>query len=209
MIQTIPTVNRLSLHKDIRQFTDTFDFDISYRIDDKIDLHSHDFVEFYFYRDGQKFQIGCGFVEDFVSETSATAHTFQANGRDFLGHLFNIPFLEASPFKETSMLNFLNYCIKKSYMPEYLNFKKQPNAVVDNGAYKDLLIIPELTDAKIAPVVQSMTEEVFNIVYQNRFGQLVVWGRNAPNEIGGPGHSLNEVGDPNVMKFQLRENTFE
>jgi hypothetical protein len=206
VIQTIPTVNRLSLHKDIRQFTDTFDFDISYRIDANIDLHSHDFVEFYFMLDGAKFQIGCGFVEDFVSETSSNQHHFQANGRDFLGQLFNLNFLQAFPFKETTMINFLNACIANAYMPKYLDYKKIPNRVINNGAYAGSLVIQELTDAKIAPIVQSTADEVYNVVYQNRLGQLVVWGRNSPDEIGGAGHSLNEIGDPNVMKFQLREN---
>ena len=206
VIYQIPVMNRLSLHKDIRQLTDTFDFDINYRLSDKIDLQSHDFVEFYFLLNGNKHQISCGFVEDFVSETTATAHHFQANGRDFLGQLFNLNFIKAFPFKETTMLGLVSACVENAYLPEYAKLKNLPQIVVDNGAYAGSLIVPELTDSKIAPILQSTADEVFNIVYQNRFGQAVVWGRNYSYDLVIFGHSLNDTNDPNVMKFQLREN---
>lgn len=206
-IDSIPVLNRVTLNKDIRTMTDTFDFDISYRLSEKIDLRSHDFVEFYFIIDDAKFQVGCGFVEDFVKRTSASSHNFQANGRDFLGQLFNLPFLEAKRYDQTSLQKFAFKCIENAYLPEYLALKgiNASRAVVNDGAYTGPLLVPELSDAKIAPVLQQTADETFNIVYQNRFGQMVLWGRGSLNNLD-TGLTLNELGDVNVKDFTLRQN---
>lgn len=234
-LTTFPTVNRVSINKDIRQFCDSFDFDISFRVTDKIDLHSHDFVEFFIVVADVKFQICCGYLEDFVKETSSSTHTFKANGRDFLGQLFSVPFLIAKPAEQTTLLQFAESILNQSYfvnngqkqdtyLSEYLGLKGMSRKVVDLGAYKGPLIIPELSDSKIAPILQSTADEVFTTIYQNRFGQMVLYGRDhsadftkngdgtlTANKVSNTsdvdkGLTLSEYGDDNVIKMTLREN---
>ena len=204
-ITEVPLVNRISLNKDIRQLCDSFDFDFIYRLSDSIDLKSHDFVEFYFIMDNAKFQVGCGFIEDFVKETSANTHRFQANGRDFLGQLFNLPFLKAKPFDQTTISKFTDYCLTDAYLPEYLGIKGITRKVIDKGAFTGPIIVPELTDAKIGPVLQHTADEVFNLVYQNRFGQVVIWGRSSLDDLK-TNQVISEYSDDNSMKLVLREN---
>lgn len=220
----IPIVNRISINKDIRQLCDSFDFEIEYRFDGKIELHSHDFVEFYTLIDGQKFQISCGYLEDFTKEISASTHTFKANGRDFLGQLFSLPFLKAKPLDQTNILDFVDTCIKDSYVEEYFNFKNIPYLIIGSGAYEGPLNVPELSNAKRGPVLQQTVDEVYNIVYLNRFGQVVVYGRGHKNDIytnqngtkvvknvTNPadvdlGFTLHDSKDQNSLKFMVREN---
>lgn len=222
-IKEIPVMNRLTLNKDIRQLCDSFDFEVSYRLSDKIDLHSHDFVEFYFIFNGERFQVGCGFIEDLTSKTSSTSHRFQANGRDFLGQLFNLNFLVAAPFKQATLLQFAKSCVADAYLPEYLKTKGWTRTVMESGSYQHPLIIPQLTDSKRAPILQSMADEIFNTVYQHREGQMMIYGRAHKNDtyMNDRGkvivanvanandivvnHTLNEFGDRNVTEMTLKE----
>lgn len=222
-ITSIPVMSHMTLNKDIRQLCDVFDFEIEYRLSEKIDLHSHDFVEFYFMFNGVRFQIGCGFIEDLTSEVGPSAHKFKANGRDFLGQLFNLNFLQAAPVKQTTLLSFAEVCIKDSYLPKYLAFKGQTRLVYDHGAYQGTLTISELTDQKIAPVLQSTADEIFNTVYQDRYGRLVIYGRVHAGDtfkmpdgkqgvanVANPhdfvvNRTLYETGDQNVQTMTLKE----
>jgi hypothetical protein len=222
-ITSVPVQNRITVNKDIRSLTDSFDFEISFRFGEEIELHSHDFVEFYFYLPNTKtkFQISCGYIEDFVKETNSSALKFQANGRDFLGQFFSLPFLKAKTFNQTSTLNFLTEVIKQeyktdgqkqdTYLAEYLRFNNRTQLVLDHGASKTPLNIQNLSDAKIAPVVQQSYEEVMNIVYQHRKGSVVVWGRGEEPDLkflnaNKMGYTLSEDTDQNVKRFVLREN---
>jgi hypothetical protein len=209
IISAIPVVNNITINKDLRQLTDSFDFDFSYGLADLIDINSHDFVEFYFLLDDQlppkPFQICCGFVEDFVKETSSNVHRFQANGRDFLGHLLSIPFSDARPVDQTPLVSFADYCVRKSYLQKYLDYKHITRSVLNEGAYSANLTIRQLSDAKMGPVLQQTADEVYNIIYQNRHGQAVVWGRSSKSTLN-IAHTLNELGDSNVKRFVLREN---
>jgi hypothetical protein len=204
-IDAIPTVNRITINKDIRNLSDTFDFDLQYKIEDAINIVSHSFVEFYFTINNVVFQVCCGFIEDFVKEISSSTLRLQANGRDFLGQLFSLPFNDARPFNETTLSAFAEYCISDSYLKKYQAFKSITRSIVPMGVYSDNVIVPQLTDAKRAPVLQSTADEVFNIVYQNRFGQMVLWGRDSKDEIY-TNKTINDVGDFNVSRFVLREN---
>ena len=215
IIKEVPIMNRVTVNKDIRQLCDSFDFDISFRFSDKVDLHSHDFVEFYFLIDGNPFQISCGFLEDFTKETSPTSHTFKANGRDFLGQFFNIPFLKAKSFDQTTLMVFLQSLISQSYvnadetkmmyLHEYLKFKGIKRQIINMGAFAGPLLVPELSDAKVAPIMQQLADEVYNIIYQNRLGQVVVWGRDQLSAMD-TGLTIYDSTDLNTSKFTLREN---
>lgn len=203
-IANLPLVNRISINTDLRQFSDTFDFDITYRFSDTVDLHSHDFVEFYFWVDNQKVQVFCGFIEDLHRETSAVSHNFQANGRDFLGQLFNLPFLEANPLKETTLVKFAEYCLQDGYLPEYMKLNNRTQYVMSAGAYANPVNVPQLTDAKRAPVIQSVSDQVFNLIYQDALGRAVVWGRDNLGE-NDTGLTLREYGDFNCKRMVLKE----
>lgn len=204
VIDSIPLQNHITINIDMRQLTDSFDFDIAYRFSDKIDLHSHDFVEFYTKVDGIEFIIMAGFVEDFVRTTTQNSRRFQANGRNFLGQLFNIPFLSAKAYDQTNMRTFLASCLKDTYLPEYLDFKNMDRKIVAQGGYGGKLLIPELSDAMRAPVLQQTADEVFNLVYQNRYGQAVIWGRAALDR-NDTGITLVEGKDQNVNSMSVRE----
>lgn len=213
----VAPLSRISINKDLRQFCDTFDFEITLKLDDVADIRSHDFIEFYTIIDGAKFQIGAGYIEDFVKDTASNAHRIQANGRDFMGQLFTLPFFKAKAIQTTTIMKFAelivsqNYIIREdqndhtTYMHEYLNLKNVSRKVVDAGAYKLLVNIPELSDSKVAPILQSTAEELFNVVYQNRFGQMTIWGNDNLNEFI-TGETLSESGDENVLSLTVREN---
>jgi hypothetical protein len=62
-----------------------------------------------------------------------------------------------------------------------------------------------LTDSKRAPVLQQTADEIFNVVFQNRFGQLVIWGRDSLDDLDS-NLILKDIGDTNIMHFTLREN---
>ena len=206
LVAGIPIINRITINKDLRQLCDTFDFDIEFGINDKIELSSHDFVEFYTLIDKEMFPISCGFIEDFTKETSSGTHKFQANGRDFLGQLLGLPFLNVKPFDQTNLVNFVYSCLEGSYLLEWCKFKGiNGQQVIDQGSYKGPVNVPELSSAKRGPVLQQTADEVYSLVYQNRFGQAVVWGRDARKKTN-TGHTLSETKDLNVSKFTLREN---
>ncbi|RYZ79400.1 MAG: hypothetical protein EOP06_27270, partial [Proteobacteria bacterium] len=188
MISQLPLVNSINVNVDIRQLTTTFDFDIELRFSDKNDLKSHDFVEFYFMLNNQKWQVACGFVEDLVSDTGPSLLKFQANGRDFMGQFFNIPFLNAVPISQASLTSLLATVINQTYhtnagkqdmyLAEYCRLKGLQRKIVDLGAEGGSLMVPQVSDSMMAPIIQSIADEAFNVVYQNRFGQAVIWGRS-------------------------------
>lgn len=214
-IEQVPIANRISVNRDITQLADTFDFEVKFRRGDKIDIRSHDFVEFYFLLNGQRFQICCGYLEDFVRTTDPSGLIFQANGRNFLGQFFNLPFLKARPIDTTTIPSFCQKIVEQSliiggeasgtYLKEYLSLKGVKRLIVNLGAFDGAVNIPELSDAKIAPVLQSITEEVNNCVYQNRHGQLVIWGRSSLNS-NDTGLTLTDWQNTTALNFQLREN---
>lgn len=193
----------------------TFDFDIAFRLSEKIDIRSHDFVEFYFILNGKRHQIGCGYTEDFVRETTAHSLRFQANGRDFLGQFFNLPFLNAKWIDTTVLTSFCEKIIDQSYtvggdpngtyLKEYCKIRGLTRTVVDDGAHKGTVNIPELSDTKIAPILQSVAEEVLTIPYQNRLGQMVLWGRDSLDK-NDTGYWLSDTNDSNVLSMQVRQN---
>lgn len=218
-ISHVPIANRITLNRDITQFADTFDFDVKFRFGEVIDLRSHDFVEFYFILEGQRYQVGCGFLEDFVRTTEAGSLQFQANGRTFTGQLFNIPFLKANFINTTTLKSFADNIVNQSiliggdnfgiYLKEYLKYKGVTRFVVEDGNFQGAVNITELSDAKIAPVMQSISEEVNSVFFQNRHGQLVIWGRgsNGSNvNTNDTGLVLSDTRNTNALHFQVREN---
>lgn len=221
-ITSVPLVNHISINVDITQLVSTFDFDVMFRLNEKIDLKSHDFVEFYYLDSGKKHQILCGFIEDFVKTTSSSSLKFQANGRDFLGQFLDIPFIAPKPIDVTSLVALTTKIIDQTYdiegdpngtyIKEYAKIKNRPRTVIDNGAYKSTVIVPELSDSKVGPILQSIADDVITVVYLNRFGQVVLWGRDIDGVDGAnvnssdTGLTLKDVGDTNVLDFTLREN---
>lgn len=205
-ITEVPVQNTININIDVRTLTTTFDFDVLFKFSETIGLRSHDFVEFYFnLPSGEKFQVTAGFIEDFVRETGTNKLRFQANGRDFLGQLFQLPFLIAKPVDTTSFISFLSSSLSGSYLNEYLAYRNIKRNIVNLGAYGAAIKITELAGSKIAPVIQQMSDEIFNVVYQNRFGQAVVWGRSQ-KDANNTGMLLSDSKDLNVNDFVARQN---
>jgi hypothetical protein len=204
VIADLPMANHISLNLDMRQLSDTFDFDFMFRRDDSIDLRSHDFVEFFFKDDsGIPFQVAAGFIQTIATETGANTHRYQANGNDFLGQLLNLPFLIAKPVDQTTVLAFTNLCLSGGYLNTYLNYKGLQRSVVDRGIYPGTIQIQELTDAKRGPVLQQTLSAIYNTIYQDRFGRAVIYGRDNRYDYD-TDQILSEYDDANVESMQLR-----
>jgi len=207
VISSVPISNNISLNLDMRQFTDSFDFDFLYKRNQNIDLRSHDFVEFFFkdQDSGIPFQVSCGFIETITSDTGPTTHRYQANGRDFLGQLFNLPFLVAKPFDNISLIQFARFCLQGSYLETYFKYKGLQQLVVDRGVYPGNILIPELTDAKRGPVLQQTADAVYNAIYMDRFGRMNIYGNSNRLQFSQSlNNILSEFGDRNVESMQLR-----
>jgi hypothetical protein len=206
-IAAIPAMSQISMNQDMSKFTDVVDFEVTFRFKDRIELQSHDFWELFYIYDNAKFQLGCGFVEDFVKATGNSSLKFQGNGRDFLGQTLKVPFVTSSPVKNASIVNFTRFALGYDllYVNQYAKFRGISNVVVDNGSYQGPLLIKATSDLMIGSVLQEMSDTCQSMIYQNRHGQVIVYGRENRVDINVP-YTLSDVGDPNVKDFTLREN---
>lgn len=206
-INSLPVANNINLNIDIRNITSTFDFDFLFRISEKIEIKSHDFVEFYFnLPTGEEFQVFAGYMEDFVRETDITKLRLQANGRDFLGQLFTVPFLSPKPQNTDTVYSLVARSISNTYLREYRKtIKKKPQLIDDKGAYGKPILMQELAGSRMAPVIQQTLDITYNILYQDRVGRAVIWGRSSL-EANKTNITLSDFGDQNVNSFQSRQN---
>lgn len=200
-----PKIKQLSYGTDMRQFTGAFDFEIQFGPFEKVSINSHDYIEFFFYLGNQKHQIGVGFIEDFVKHTSAEGNVFQGNGRDLLAQIMLFPFKTRTYKNGISYQQFLNLSLENTYLLDYLSMKNRSSNVVDFGMYKKQMIFTDVITAPRAQIVQEYAELAQNLVYQDRFGRMVVYGRSHRNA-GATNVTLNAYSDHNVDDMMIREN---
>lgn len=202
-----PASTTISFNTDMRQFTDAFDLEVEFKIEDKVKIMSHDFVEFFYEFSGQKFQVGVGFLEDFVETTSNSKISIQANGRDLLGQLINVPFSEQLHYNSgVSIEVFAQKSLTGSYVEQYLKLKGMTGMVLNQGAFKGPLLIRTTADQKRGAVLQEYADEIaMNLIYLTRRGRMAIYGRDFRNGVS-TGKTLNHFGDKNVLDFVRRRN---
>lgn len=202
-----PRVTSLSFGADARQFTAAFDFEIQFGPYEQLDINSHDFVEFWFWNGNKKHQVGVGFTEDFVKKTNASGNVIQGNGRDFLAQLMAFPFKARLYKNGPSYKQFLNSAVQDTYIIEYLKFRNRSTNIIDLGIYTGPMIFTDSATAPRAQVIQEYADLAMNLIYQDRLGRLVVYGRKSrqlKSDI--VGQTLDAQGDLNVVDMQIRQN---
>lgn len=198
---SVPGPSALTYNTDMRLFTDSFDFEVRIGRNTLIDIRSHDFVEFYFVLDGQKFQIGVGYLETFKQHASADGYTFQGNGRDLLGQLISIPFREQIYWQNLTMMAALPKAISNSaYVYEYLRLRNLSASIIDRGAYKGGMLFSSSAMVNRAAVIEEYAELAMNRVYLDRLGRITIYGRNKVNDLP-ISETLSHEGDLNVIDF--------
>lgn len=206
VIEGVPTSSRINFNTDVRQIAANFDFQFEFLPSESFPVKSHDIVEFYFDLDGVPFQIGTGYVEDFVKDTSDAADTFHANGRNLMGQLMDIPFTVQIINKGQTLKAFVEKALDNTYAKSYAAFRGLHRSIVDVNSYPGPLTICTDGQRKRGPIVQEYADLVFNLVYMNRLGQVVLYGRPE----GGPsqksvGTLIKSAGRSNVSHITQKE----
>jgi hypothetical protein len=200
-----PGTTSINFNSDMRQFTGAFDFEVEFPRADRPNINSHDFLEFWTYVKGTRQQLGVGFVEDFVKDTSPSSYLFQGNGRDFLARLMNSPFKTRVVQNNYSFAAFLRDSVSDTYLKEYLAYRNRPAELVDRGLYTGPMIFRDVATSPRASVIQEYAELANNLIYQDRLGRMVAYGRDSRNT-GRTECTLSGEGDENVSKFIERQN---
>lgn len=203
--QPIGTI--LNFNTDMRQFTGSFDLDVEFKIEDKVNILPHDFVEFFYDFGNERLQVGVGFLEDFVESVSNSKVSIQANGRDLLGHLINVPFSEQLHYNSgVSIEVFTQKSLENSYVRDYLKIKNITGTVLDQGAFKGPLLIRTTAEQKRGAVLQEYAEDIaMNLIYLTRRGRVAIYGREFRDKVN-TGKTLSHFGDINVLDFVRRRN---
>lgn len=177
---------KINFQTDIREFTGSLD--LAYKISSESDLRrvrSNDFVEFFFLLpSGKKHQIGVGFLEDYVRKTTATEMTASFNGRELIAQIMKPPFAKTQHFTAMTLFNFVDSAVKGEYVGQYCKFKNiSPVLGIQN--YKEKMrMSTDLTQTKGA-LIQQYADLAINLVYQNRLGQVVIYGgKNLNDSLG-------------------------
>lgn len=188
---------KINFQTDIREFTGSLD--LSYKVGSESDLRrvrSNDFAEFYFYLpDGSKHQVGVGYLEDYVRKTTPTEMVASFNGRELIAQIMKPPFAKTQHFTAMSLFNFVENAVKGEYLGQYCTFKNiSPVLGIQNYKQK-MRMSTDLTQTKGA-LIQQYAELAINLVYQNRLGQVVIYGgRNANDSLGvlKKGHNIDDI----------------
>ncbi len=209
-----PKPSSINYNTDITQFTDSFDFSIALAEDEGFSIDSHDFVEFAFQKDDFTLhQIGVGFIEDIQRISNADGVTLQGNGRDFFGHLLNVPFKKQLKRESLRLNRFINRLLKDSYLEEYLSLRNPfISSVRDLGSFSPQMIFYSDLEQKKAQVLQKYADLAINLVYMNRLGQVEILGR--PGVTGStafpfldlPVGTLKKGNGSNILSWAVRKN---
>lgn len=206
----IPQTSRLNYNFDVRRIANSFDIELSFGADETFPVKSHDFVEFFFMLDGAKYQIGCGFLEDFMIEDGVDSFVLRVNGRSQTGQLMLIPFKVQSHYASMQLFTFLSTALRDTYVADYAAFRNLKQSIVDQGAYQGNLAVVTDMMRKRGAIVQEYADLALNLVYQNRLGQVVVYGRTADadgNFVKGKavGTIIRSAGKSNVSRIIPRD----
>lgn len=182
----IPT--SMNYQTDIRNFAGSLD--ISFEVNKQSEvrsLRSHDLIELFFILpNGREHQVGVGYLEDSVKESTASSVKRSFNGSELVAQLLKIPFAETVHFNSTKILEFASLASKGEYLGAYCKQKGlSPVVGIQNYSGK-LRVSTDLTQTKGA-LLQQYADLSINLIYQNRLGQLVIYGGS------GSGKSLGSL----------------
>ncbi|MFV8250250.1 hypothetical protein [Bdellovibrio bacteriovorus] len=202
-----PKATSINFSTDMRQFTGAFDLEVAFRLDERVEISSHDFVEFFFDFGGEKFQAGVGYLEDFVESVAGDRVIIQANGRDLLGQLISVPFAEQLHYNAGVNIEvFAARALQNSYVQDYLKIKGMKGLVMNQGAFGGPLLVNTTADQNRGAVLQEYAEEIaMNLVYLTRRGRVAIYGREFVSKPG-VGKTLHDIGDRNVIELVQRRN---
>lgn len=172
----------ISYQKDLRMFSGSFDLTFAYNNDqDVAQIQSHDFVVFsYALPNGRKHQIGVGYLDDEVTKTDAQSSVATFNGLELIGQLMDNPFAKSDQFRKTTLLNFIREAVKGEYIDLYAKVSGVDPVFGINNYRGNARLSRDLTQTKGA-LIQQYADEAINMVYQNRLGQVVLYGGSNPS----------------------------
>jgi hypothetical protein len=206
---TVPVLSKLNFTTDVRQFSGAFDLEVELALDEDFDVSSHDFVEFWFLANGAKHQIGVGFLEDFVGDDTPQSAVWQGNGREFAGQLINVPFRKQIQ-SVTSYENFIRTGIAQSYIPKYAAFRSLTDVLSGPNRFAGNITAITQQTMMVGALIQQYADLVLNVAYQNRLGQLEIYGRGTDAVALPLGTAIGALckgfGQTNVTDMQVRQN---
>src|SRR6185312_4059555 len=173
----IPIPSNLSFSTDVRQFSGAFDFSIALGPNEVFDVQSHDFVEFWFMANGIRHQIGVGFLEDFEQDASPESKIITANGREFSGQLINIPFRKTPILSGVAYETFLRQAVAQGYFNQYASYRNLSDSLSRVNSYAGGMTVVGSQTMMVGALIQQYADLALNVAYQNRLGQLEVYGR--------------------------------
>lgn len=169
----------LNFTTDMRQFSGAFDLQVELGAGENFAVQSHDFVELWFKANGIKHQIGVGFLEDFKGQDTPQGSTIMANGREFSGQLIQIPFRKQIQAGGLNFQSFLRKGIAQGYFQDYANFRGLPDVLSQVNTYAGNITVITQQTMMVGALIEQYAELALNIAYQNRLGQLEVYGRGS------------------------------
>lgn len=187
-ISGVPAPSVLAYTTDLRQFSGNFETEFDLALNESFNVSSHDFAEVAFnLPDGTPFTVGVVYLEHTTSETGASSFKLNANGRDLIGQLIEIPYKKNFYYKGGIYHTFVTSSAIGTYISKYSTFKNQ--SLINNegaGAFPGQILYDTVTSRKIGPTLQEYADTILNLIYQNAQGQIEIYGR----EVDGSGNVI-------------------
>lgn len=190
----VPVASSLNYSTDVRQFSGAFDFSLSLGNGETFVPGSHDLVEFWVEieqagpRSSDKVipktrhQLGVGYLEDFVNDSSESTSDLKANGRDLIGQLVSLAYSgEHLVHHNESLISFTQVSLLNTYLANYLKFRGGLPLINDQGAYPHSLLVVTGNSIKRGATLQNYAELAINLMYQNPRGQVEIYGKQSGN----------------------------
>lgn len=172
---------------DMFNFSDVFDFKVGFPKGADVNIKSHDFVEFgYFVKkdnsikdiESAKYQIGVGYICKFQDSESPTGITFNANGRDLLGRLIDVPFRKSLIVEKQTLTQIFSDICKGEYVESYARMNNRKGFISEDEAYKGVMLYKVSSEQLKGRILQRYTNELaLNVSYSDHNGIIVLRGR--------------------------------
>lgn len=173
----------LNYQVDMQQFAGSFDMGLEIQTESDLkDVRSQDFAELFFLLPDQtEHQIGVVYFDDNQKVTNAQGMTRNLNGLELLGQLMDNPFAVTKHSKNTTLSSFVLDAITGEYSGAYLKMKGLSPVVGIKNYRGPMRISTDLNQNK-GPLLQRYADLAVNLIYQNRLGQVVIYGGTGDGE---------------------------
>ncbi len=184
------------------RFTDVFDFSIGVPSGVARDVHSHDFVEFYFEVNSKKYNIGVGYIEDFQKIKRIQETTLSGNGRDLIGILQDRYFVKNLHSENIQIADLVKRIIKNEYIDSYTRiFKNRKGIIKPDNMYNGPFLSSSTAETSKAQILKKASSTTLNIIYQDHDGFVVVRGKRPKPKSKG----VLKEGTSNVVALTIKE----